>query len=553
MTEPVKQLLAAFKRDHVVLGRGLHQLGAALRARDILSAKRIADRLNHAVGPHIAFEEQHFYPRMRSLIGDEEVDRLYMEHRIGQAALCKVLSLPDAAWPDSALVRALLRDIELMEKHVAECGELFGAMGRIPEAEQGELLAQLDALRARRGDLLDCADSGHSPVNIAPDLAGKTGQQFRLPIVVHHRVKLPPEERIRIAHLARQIQTESPRLCHAPNFSENLSSGLIDAPALLVEDHSGIQLAHERGADAHHSYRALLLAGEGDLLAVYGKRYPAFEAYCRDWLGLGRVEVIAPPLANPVQSLADACLNDRHLIARAVKRAQHAGGLNVIPYMATGAIWRLAGEIAQQAGVPVRLAGPAPALMRAVNDKLWFARWAAKLLGEEAVPHSRAVYGMAALIGYLRRFMREHRRVAIKLSHSAASLGNLVLNSPEFSGMPAAEMSGRLVDMIDRAGWKNPFPLQVTAWEAPIKATPSAQLWIPYPEDGSPIVEGVFDQITANSNARFTGAVPSDLPKDVQDIVVEGAARLGLLFQTLGYFGRCSFDAVLLDLSLIHI
>lgn len=384
-------------------------------------------------------------------------------------------------------------------------------------------------------------------MNIAPDLAGKTGQQFRLPIVVHHRVKLPPEERIRIAHLARQIQTESPLLCHAPNFSENLSSGLIDAPALLVEDHSGIQLAHERGADAHHSYRALLLAGEGDLLAVYGKRYPAFEAYCRDWLGLGRVEVIAPPLADPVQSLADACLNDRHLIARAVKRAQHAGGLNVIPYMATGAIWRLAGEIAQQAGVPVRLAGPAPALMRAVNDKLWFARWAAKLLGEEAVPHSRAVYGMAALIGYLRRFMREHRRVAIKLSHSAASLGNLVLNNPEFSGMPAAEMSGRLVDMIDRAGWKNPFPLQVTAWEAPIKATLSAQLWIPYPEDGSPIVEGVFDQITANSNARFTGAVPSDLPKDVRDIVVEGAARLGLLFQTLGYFGRCSFDAVLLD------
>jgi hypothetical protein len=148
MSDPVKQLLAAFQRDHATLGRGLHDLAVALRDRDILSAKRLAAELNQNAGPHIAFEEQYFYPKMRELIGDQEVDRLYAEHRVGQAALGRILSMPDAAWPNGNQVVVLLCDVELMERHVAECGEMFGAMGRIPAGEQRALLAQLDELRA---------------------------------------------------------------------------------------------------------------------------------------------------------------------------------------------------------------------------------------------------------------------------------------------------------------------------------------------------------------------------------------------------------------------
>jgi hypothetical protein len=384
-------------------------------------------------------------------------------------------------------------------------------------------------------------------MNIAVTENGSARRRLRLPIVAHHAADVSLEEQSRIAELARQVRAENPRLCCIPQLADNLDTGLLDAPALLIEDHSGIQLAHERGADTNLSYRALLLAEEGDLLAVYGDRHLAFEKYCRDRLGLGRVEIIAPPLANPGQSLANACLADGRLIEWAVQRAQQSGGLNIIPYMATGNVWRLAGEIANRVEVPIRLAGPPPVLMRTVNDKLWFARWAAKLLGPDAVPHSRAVYGMAALVGYLRRFMRQYGRVAIKLSHSAASLGNLVLDSADFVGLSVSDVSSRLQKMIDLSGWQNLFPLQVTAWEAPLLATPSAQLWIPYPQDGPPIIEGVFDQITVNTNARFAGAVPSNLPDSVQARVVDGAFRLGLLFQTLGYFGRCSFDAVLVD------
>lgn len=160
MSDPVKQLLAAFQRDHAILGRGLHDLAVALRDGDILSAKRVAATVDRNAGPHIAFEEQHFYPKMRELIGDQEVDRLYAEHRVGQAVIGRILSMPDAAWPDRTQVTALLRDVELMEHHVAECGELFGAMGRVPAGEQSELLAKLDDLRASasRWTLLEPAD-----------------------------------------------------------------------------------------------------------------------------------------------------------------------------------------------------------------------------------------------------------------------------------------------------------------------------------------------------------------------------------------------------------
>ena len=45
-------------------------------------------------------------------------------------------------------MNGLLGDVELMERHVAECGELFAAMDLIPATEQRILLTQLNGLRA---------------------------------------------------------------------------------------------------------------------------------------------------------------------------------------------------------------------------------------------------------------------------------------------------------------------------------------------------------------------------------------------------------------------
>ncbi|KWV94628.1 hypothetical protein [Erythrobacter sp. AP23] len=372
--------------------------------------------------------------------------------------------------------------------------------------------------------------------------AGAAGLTFRS----DYEPKIDSNEKARIADVAHHILLERPRLDRLPPFGPHCRQGLVDAPSLLIEDHSGIQLAHEHGADQHLSYRAALLAGDGDLLAVYGEREPAFEAYCRDVLGLGSFRVIAPPIADPIQSLARACIADGTLLEAAAASASRAGALNLVPYMTTGAIWLLAAEIGYRAGVPVFVAGPNPQLVRAVNDKLWFARWAARLLGKAAVPENRSVYGMAALVGHMRRFMMQHRAIGLKLSHSAASLGNMVLASEDYAGLSPSVVAGRLRDLMAQRGWRNPFPLQLTAWEGPLLGSPSVQSWIPHVADGPPIVEAVFDQATSGSAARFIGGMPSEFGYALQTKLAHEAACLATLFQSLGFFGRCSFDAVVI-------
>jgi Hemerythrin HHE cation binding domain len=77
------ELFEAFGEDHAVLGRGLHELSTRLRGGDLTVAKLYAERLDREAGAHIGFEERCFYPALRPLLGDAEVERLRCEHRQG--------------------------------------------------------------------------------------------------------------------------------------------------------------------------------------------------------------------------------------------------------------------------------------------------------------------------------------------------------------------------------------------------------------------------------------------------------------------------------------
>ena len=92
----------------------------------------------------------------------------------------------------------------------------------------------------------------------------------------------------------------------------------------------------------------------------------------------------------------------------------------------------------------------------------------------------------------------------------------------------------------------------VTAWEVPVLASPSAQLWIPAPDDGGPVVEGVFDQTVVGEVAAFGGVAPSALPPNWRNRVATEEVRLGTLLQVLGYFGRCSFDSILIGRDMMR-
>ena len=99
----------------------------------------------------------------------------------------------------------------------------------------------------------------------------------------------------------------------------------------------------------------------------------------------------------PLLPLAERCLLDGVVFSQIVERTKRAGGLTIAPHIGTGSVWRLAASIAEATGLEICVASPPPRLTRRVNDKLWFARLAAEVLDETALPPTYAAYGHAVL------------------------------------------------------------------------------------------------------------------------------------------------------------
>ncbi|MFW6201722.1 MAG: hypothetical protein ACOC8B_04030, partial [Gemmatimonadota bacterium] len=243
-------------------------------------------------------------------------------------------------------------------------------------------------------------------------------------------------------------------------------------------------------------------------------------------------------------------LRDPVAISRIVDLAADRGGLNVLPYQGTGAAWSLAGAIGDRADVPVSVGAPPPTLTRRVNDKLWFARRVADVLGERALPPSAQAHGLAVLAGRVRALAREHDRIAIKLPSASAAAGNIVIHAEPLRGLSLTALRDVLGRVLTALGWRRAFPVLVSVWESPVLTSPSIQLWIPRLGAGAPLVEGVFEQRVSPEIGEFMGAAPSGLPARWQIRMAHEAVRLATLFQELGYYGRCSMDAILVGPSL---
>lgn len=153
-------LLAAFREDHAVLGRGFHDLSQSLRARDIRAARTAAHHLDTMAGAHIAFEERYFYPSLIPLLGGDEVERLLHEHGHGLGAIREILAISDRGTVQESQWDALLERSQEMEQHIAECGELFGVMGRIVPVEREALYQLLLKLRREAPRWTDFAANG---------------------------------------------------------------------------------------------------------------------------------------------------------------------------------------------------------------------------------------------------------------------------------------------------------------------------------------------------------------------------------------------------------
>lgn len=371
--------------------------------------------------------------------------------------------------------------------------------------------------------------------------------------VLHPRPSLPivrvlaaqPDavDRDRIEQLVDRLRAAEPALAAPAVFGPDVAAGIGPGPALLIEDHSAIALA-PKCADSRLEYRILFLAGDGDMAVVGRARDTVFEAFCFDLLGLKRVDVMHP-LGKAQTPLALRCARDPAIMKRVVERARRAGGLNVLPYMGSGHVWQLAHAIADEAGLPVWVAAPPPRLMQRVNDKLWFARLVADLLGPRALPPTYEAHGPTALAGRVAALTRHNDRVVVKLPDSSGAAGNLVLDAAPLRGLSPTALRDRLVALTRSLGWADRFPVAVGVWEIPVVDSPSVQMWIPDGKDGPPVVQGVFSQVVGGDVGEFVGAAPCALPECWRHRLAREAVTIGAVFQGLGYFGACALDALI--------
>ncbi|PJK27945.1 hypothetical protein [Minwuia thermotolerans] len=344
--------------------------------------------------------------------------------------------------------------------------------------------------------------------------------------------------------MARAVLANEPSLGRTDFFGPRVSSGLKPGPALLIGDQREVGLfAGMREQRLEH--RIALLADEGDFLVVE-KACPRHEAFVRHLLGIHdlRIIEIGPPERGGPAAIASRCRSPA-LAARFADAARDRGCFQIVPYLGSGKDWALAGTIADVARVPVRVAAPPPQLAKRVNDKIWFADRVRAVLGPQALPPTFAAYGPAALAAHIRRLARNCEQVIVKTPDSAGSLGNVNLDAALIRGFSTERLHCCVLDILRARGWRDRYPLLVGVWETAALSSPSAQIWIPAPGDGDPVVEGIFEQRLAGDEAEFIGAAPAVLSVGVLRRICREAMALAVHLQALGYFGRCSFDCLI--------
>ncbi|WP_295317213.1 hypothetical protein [Roseobacter sp.] len=101
--------------------------------------------------------------------------------------------------------------------------------------------------------------------------------------------------------------------------------------------------------------------------------------------------------------------------------------------------------------------------------------------------------------------------------------------------------TGNLVPVTKQA-WATPRHVDVFA---PIARQHEGLTLLPLPSEGPPQPDGLFEQRVRTSMATFAGAAPSSLPDTVRTRIGSQDLRIARVLQRLGYYGRCSLDAVL--------
>ncbi|MBJ3763715.1 hypothetical protein ILP92_13235 [Maribius pontilimi] len=357
----------------------------------------------------------------------------------------------------------------------------------------------------------------------------------------------PPDRDV--AQVVAALLAQEPAFRTEAQFGPHVHQGAGPGPSLLIGDQSMMEL-HSGLTPSILDHRMALLARPGDVVVVR-RRSAAFEHYVGDILGLESVTFLAPPAPSPAP-VAKLCHTLPELFEPLRTLLRDRDSLTIRSYLTNGHDWRLAQILGDATQCPVFVHGPAPRIARRCNNKLWFWRQTRRVLGARTVPASFHAFGPAAAAAQVARIAASGEDVVIKVPSSAGGCGNLRLPAALLGGMDLARIRALILARLRATGWGGTYPILVGVWETGVTQSPSAQVFIPLPSDGPPEVRHLFQQQVAGLEGEFVGAVPAHLPGAIRDKMVAEAGELSRLLQGLGYFGWCSFDAILLADGTLH-
>ena len=313
-----------------------------------------------------------------------------------------------------------------------------------------------------------------------------------------------------------------------------------DRPTLHLDDVSGIPFLDDIPGVEEYQHRARTRAEEGDLFGATTEPAPGYEAYCRETLGLGRIEALTADPIEPAVAVARACMKGDAL-DRIEARARRQGGLVIHPYMGIEEVWELARAVSARAEVPVGVLAPPPPVTWLANDKKSLSELVEALLGSDHLVETRAADRPSRLAEHLTDLATRHRRVALKRLRCASAMGNLVFESSHVTTSSPPELVAEVEAFLERTEWDGEQQVLAVAWEDAF-SSPSTQMWIPLPEQGPPRLDGIYEQILEGEAGIFVGSRPSALPAVVEERLAHASLVVATALQQLGYLGRCSFD-----------
>ncbi len=268
------------------------------------------------------------------------------------------------------------------------------------------------------------------------------------------------EQLSQIDSIVSKYLRNKPTLDSTNVFGAGVTQGLSPGPCIFLGEISSVDSqASDRIADME--YLMTLIAREGDVMLLSGARNHEFEKYRKEELQLGDIKIIETNGHALSQLNSKTPASSLQQLIDYLQNTFTTESINIVPFYGSPAVWGLASYIAEQTGLYISVAAPAPKLSSLVNDRLWFRDLARSVLGPNDIPVTRPVYGPESLVQLMRVFATRYSNVVVRIPNGIDIYCNVKMDSQKVTSSTDAELTSLVTSVLKDRDWDNKYPLMV--------------------------------------------------------------------------------------------